>query len=70
LSFKDGDRRSSVLDKAGLEERDGIKQLTTSAGIKDACDKYMQDAQARDLKDPTLYKFRLLFSSVAGVRRG
>jgi len=44
-----------------LEERDGIKQLTTSAGVKDACDKYMQDAQARDLKDPTLYKFRLLF---------
>ena len=43
------------------EERDGIKQLTTSLGIKDACDRYMQDAQARDLKEPTLYKFRLLF---------
>jgi len=43
------------------EERDGIKQLTTSLGIKDACDRYIQDAQARDLKDPTLYKFRLLF---------
>jgi hypothetical protein len=44
-----------------LEERDGIKKLTMSFGIKDACDRYIQDAQARDLKGPTLYKFRLLF---------
>jgi integrase/recombinase XerD len=42
-------------------EREGIKKLTASLGIKDACDRYISDAQARDLKDPTLYKFRLLF---------
>ena len=43
------------------EEIAGIKQLTTSPAIKDACDKYLEDALARDLKEPTLYKFRLLF---------
>jgi integrase/recombinase XerD len=42
-------------------ETDGMRPLTTSLGIKDACDRYMQDAQARALKEPTLYKFRLLF---------
>jgi len=43
------------------EEIDGIKQLTTSPLIKDACDKYLEDARARNLKEPTLYKFQLLF---------
>jgi integrase/recombinase XerD len=43
------------------EEIEGIKQLTTSPMIKDACDKYLADAQARELKEPTIYKFRLLF---------
>ena len=42
------------------EEIVGIQKITTSPAIKDACDKYLQDAQARALKDPTLYKFRLL----------
>jgi integrase/recombinase XerD len=43
------------------EEVDGIKQLTLSPPIKDACDKYVKDGEARGLKEPTLYKFRLLF---------
>jgi integrase len=43
------------------EEIVGVRKPTTSPAIKDACDKYLQDAQARALKDPTLYKFRLLF---------
>ena len=43
------------------EEITGIKRLTTSPAIKDECDKYIQDAEARELKEPTLYKFRLLF---------
>jgi site-specific recombinase XerD len=43
------------------EEIDGIKQLTMSPLIKDACDKYMEDARAPNLKEPTLYKFQLLF---------
>jgi len=37
------------------------KEKTTSPEIKDACDKYLLDATARGLKEPTLYKFRLLF---------
>jgi integrase/recombinase XerD len=50
-----------ALAIARREEVDGIKQLTTSPAIKDACDKYIQDAKARELKAPTLYKFDLLF---------
>jgi integrase len=48
------------------EEIDGIKQLTTSPSIKDACDKYLEDAEARELKEPTLYKFKLLFRQLQG----
>ena len=43
------------------EELTGIKQKTTSPLIKDSCDKYLKDATARGLREPTLYKFRLLF---------
>jgi hypothetical protein len=46
------------------EEIDGIKQLATSPLVKDACDKYLQDAQARELKEPTRYKFPLLFRQI------
>jgi hypothetical protein len=34
------------------EEITGIRRLTTSPAIKDACDKYLEDAQARELKEP------------------
>ena len=30
-------------------------------GAKDACDKFLSDAEARGLREPTLYKYRLLF---------
>jgi integrase/recombinase XerD len=30
--------------------------------VKDACDKFIADAEARGLREPTLYKYRLLFS--------
>ncbi len=29
--------------------------------VKEACDKFMADAEARGLREPTLYKYRLLF---------
>jgi integrase/recombinase XerD len=29
--------------------------------VKDACDKFISDAEARGLREPTLYKYRLLF---------
>ena len=34
------------------------KRLTT---VAEACDKFISDAEARDLREPTLYKYRLLF---------
>jgi hypothetical protein len=30
-------------------------------GVKDACDKFISDAEARGLREPTAYKYRLLF---------
>jgi hypothetical protein len=30
-------------------------------GVKDACDKFISDADARGLREPTVYKYRLLF---------
>jgi len=29
--------------------------------VKNACDKFISDAEARGLREPTLYKYRLLF---------
>ena len=29
--------------------------------VKEACDKFLVDAEARNLREPTLYKYRLLF---------
>ena len=34
---------------------------TSPQTIKDACDAFKADAEARDLKEPTLYKYKLLF---------
>lgn len=42
-------------------EIDGFKDTGTSPTIVDATKKYLADAEARELRDPTLYKFRLLF---------
>src|SRR5262245_46580570 len=30
-------------------------------GVKEACDKFISDSEARGLREPTLYKYRLLF---------
>src|SRR6267142_169117 len=38
--------------------------------IKEACDKFMADAEARGLREPTLYKYRLLFSRLQDFAAG
>jgi hypothetical protein len=43
------------------KELEGIQEKPKSPLIEQACQAYLEDATARDLKDPTLYKFRLLF---------
>jgi integrase/recombinase XerD len=42
-------------------EAEGFRDAGRVVLIKDACDRFVNDAKARDLKEPTLYKFRLLF---------
>lgn len=36
-------------------------QKATPPTVKDSCDKFIADGEARGLREPTLYKFRLLF---------
>ena len=38
--------------------------------VKDACDKFMADAVARGLREPTLYKYRLLFRRLQTFAEG
>jgi integrase len=42
-------------------EAEGMEGVTAPQTIKAACEAFTQDAEARDLKPPTLYKYDLLF---------
>lgn len=42
-------------------EIDGFKEQETSPTIEDATNKFIADAEARELRPPTIYKFKLLF---------
>jgi hypothetical protein len=44
--------------------------LSAPQTIKAACDAFIADAKARELKDATRYKYDLLFRQLQGVRRG
>jgi hypothetical protein len=50
-----------ALADARQKEMGGFKDNPKSPSIEQACDKYLEDAKARELREPTLYKFRLLF---------
>jgi integrase/recombinase XerD len=50
-----------ALADARRKELEGLKQPSKSPTIEQACGKYLEDAKARELRDSTLYKFRLLF---------
>lgn len=50
-----------ALADACKKEMQGFKPKTVSPSVKDACDKYIADAEARQLRPATIYKFRLLF---------
>jgi integrase/recombinase XerD len=43
---------------------DAFKEKPKSPTVEQACDKYLEDAKARGLREPTLYKFRLLFEQL------
>src|SRR6516164_1617369 len=43
-------------------EADGkLNEKPASLTVKEACDKFIADAEARNLREPSLYKYRLLF---------
>ncbi|SRR5258707_1965325 len=52
-------------------EADGKREERPAPiAVKDACDKFISDAEARGLREPTVYKYRLLFRQLqefAGV---
>jgi integrase len=50
-----------ALADARKKELDGFKSPAKSPTIEQACDRYLEDAKARELQESTLYKFRLLF---------
>ena len=43
------------------KEIEGFQDVPKSPLIDQACDAYLKDAEARELREPTLYKFQLLF---------
>jgi integrase len=53
-----------ALAEARQKELEGFKQKVQSPTIEQACDKFIQDGEARGLREPTLYKFRLLFKQL------
>jgi hypothetical protein len=59
-----------ALADARQKELAGFKDKPKSPTIEQACDKYLEDAKARELREPTLYKFRVAVPAVAGVREG
>ncbi len=51
-----GSAHKNLYD-SGKQRVEQPKPLT----VKEACDKFIADAEARNLREPTLYKYRLLF---------
>ena len=47
--------------RARIWESEGIAGNIIPVTIKDACDKFIEDATARGLRQPTIYKYKLLF---------
>src|SRR5437870_348232 len=50
-----------ALADARRQELEGFVEKTKSPSIDQACEKFLEDANARHLKPPTVYKFDLLF---------
>jgi integrase/recombinase XerD len=59
LRLRDWQRAQELVRKWEAEGQriEKPKPLT----VKEACDKFLVDAEARNLREPTLYKYRLLF---------
>jgi integrase/recombinase XerD len=45
-------------------EADGVLETRLSPTIKDGCDRFIKDTEARNLRPPTIYKYRRLFQQL------
>jgi len=59
LRLRDWQRAQELVRKWEAEGQRVEKPKPLS--VKEACDKFLVDAEARNLREPTLYKYRLLF---------
>ncbi len=59
LRLRDWQKAQSLVRQ--WEAEGEVKQQSEPMTVKGACDEFLQDAQARGLREPTLYKYRLLF---------
>lgn len=50
-----------TLGDARRKEMGGFEEKPKSPTVEIACEEYLKDAETRGLREPTLYKFRLLF---------
>jgi integrase/recombinase XerD len=59
LHIRDWDKAQGIVRRWEDEGKraDEVKPIT----VTEACDKFIADAEARGLREPTLYKYRLLF---------
>jgi integrase/recombinase XerD len=53
-----------ALSDARKKELEEFKEKPKSPTVDQACEKFIQDGEARGLREPTLYKFRLLFKQL------
>ena len=62
LKLRDWEKASTqVLEWTKREARDEPKEESEPITIARACEEFLKDAQARELREATLYKYRLLF---------
>ena len=61
LKIRDWQRAQETVREWEANGRRGTEQKAEPMTVKEACDKFIADAEARGLRPTTLYKYRLLF---------
>ena len=61
LRLRDWEKAQSLIREWEAEGEETTQNPSGPVTIQAACDQFLQDAEARGLREPTLYKYRLLF---------
>jgi len=61
LDHRDWTRAQGLIRQWEADGRSTSEPKPEPITVKEACDKFLADAEARGLREPTLYKYRLLF---------